>query len=117
MPGHGEAAACQPVNIRQASREIEHPAALFAMKVMVMGLPRKFVDRGASRKINCRQPTFFEQPLDVPVNGGDSQPFDIGLRGFQDLLRRKRPIGAFERFPNRAPLASVALILARHLFK
>ena len=84
------------------------------MKMMMVRFSRTLVDGGASGKFDCYQPVFFEEGFDVPVNRGDSHAIHLGLRRVQDLLRRERPVGAFESLANGGSLPGVPLVFGSH---
>jgi hypothetical protein len=110
VPAHGKPAAGEAVDARDTACQIKDAAALIAMEVVMMRFPGTLVDGGGAWKIDGRKPAFFEQCLDIPINGGDPEAFHFGLRRPERLLWRKRPAGMFERFTDCGALPGVPMI-------
>lgn len=115
MAANRKTAACKAVNVRNTAGQLEHAAALVAMKMVMVRLSGSLVDGDSSRKSHGGKPAFFEQTFDVAVNSRDPEALHLALRRIQHLLRRQRVGAAFECLANCGPLPGVAPIFLRHL--
>src|SRR6516165_8846866 len=115
MPRHGETAAGQAIDARNAARELENTAASVAMEMVVMILPGAFVHGAGAGELDGGKPSVFQQGFNVAINRGDAQARYFGFCRLQNLVRGKRPVRPFERFANGGPLTGVPLISFQHL--
>ena len=115
MTANGKAAAGETLDASYAAIKLEHAAALIAMEVVVVCLAGALIDSCASGQLNRGKPAFFDQRFDVPVDGCDAQPFDLGLRRIEHLLGRQWPVGSLECVPDRCALPGISLIFFNHL--
>ena len=88
MAPYGKTAAREAFDAWNATLQFEHLVASVASKVMVVRLASSFVNVWPPGKINCGEPAFFQQPLDVPVDRCDSEAIYICVRRIQHLSRR-----------------------------
>ena len=88
MAPYGKTAARETVDAWNATLQIEHLVASVASKVMVVRLAGSFVNVWRPGKVNCGEPAFFQQPLDVPVDRCDPEAIYICVRRIQHLSRR-----------------------------
>ena len=76
------------VHAWQTAFQFENAMAVIALEVMMVTLAGSLIDGRATRQFHQRQPAFFEQRLDIPVDSSNANPIHLFLRQFQDLLGR-----------------------------
>ena len=97
-----------------AIAQLIHPAALAAMKMMVVRFPRNFVAGGLAGQRDGFQPTFRQQGLDIAVYGCDAQLFVVTFRRAQCLFRREWAICFDEGLADGLLLSCIARDGLRH---
>ncbi len=73
------------VHRRQATLQLEHPAARVALEMVVMSLTCYLVNRLSTGEVDGCQPALLQERLDVAVNGGDAKTAHLGLRQREQL--------------------------------
>lgn len=96
MTGCPEASGQSWLDSGNAPVQVVQLAAIVALEVMVMRFAGDLVSRGIARHFDGLQPSFLNQRLDVPVNGGNAEGGVKPLRGFQRLFRGQRPASLAE---------------------
>jgi hypothetical protein len=68
--------------------KVIHLVAPAAMKVVMVLLTGTFITRGLARDVDGNEPTILHQRLDIPIHGGDAEPFVMSLGAVQCFFRR-----------------------------
>ncbi len=99
-------------------REFENPVTDAAMKVMMVFLPGPFIESPQGRVVEPHEPTFFQEELHVPIDGGAVQCRNPLTPRLEDLIDSQRLVQLLKYLPNclflgRSALHTYALIVTR----
>ncbi len=93
MSRHTEAAGNLRFLIDTAPGQVEHLSTVIALEVVVMAFAGDLVAGRFSRNFDWRKPLFSNQSIQVSVNSGDADPFDLLLSKSQEFFWRQRTVG------------------------
>ena len=95
--------------LERATRQFENPVADAAMKMVMMGLARAFIQGPQNGMSDDIQPSLAQEQLQVAIDRGKVQGGHAPPPGLKDFLYPQRVVRLFEDFLNRRPLCGIAL--------
>src|ERR1700758_1826163 len=107
VAGDAEAAWEFGLQTRHASLQLIHLVAIAAEEVMVVLLAGNLIARRLAGKLNCNDPAFVSQILEVAIDGRDTEIPDASFRVRENLIRRERTTCFNEGSANRILLTGV----------
>src|ERR1700756_388917 len=107
VAGDAEAAWEFGLQTRHASLQLIHLLAIAAEEVMVVLFAGNLIARRLAGKLDCNDPAFVSQILEVAIDGRDTEILDAAFRVGENLIRRKRTICFNEGSANRILLTGV----------
>lgn len=84
---------------------VEDALALLALEMVVMVMHRRLVARAVAGQLHQHDGRVVQQQLEIAVDGGHAQTFNLQAGYFQHFLRRERPSGGLDGVADGSALA------------